>query len=128
MTSWTNDELDRIGEAEELQITSLQKDGTLRRWTTIWVVRLGNDLYVRSVHGHRGAWYRGVLVLHQGRIRVDGVEKDVTFVEVNDIATLEQIDNAYRTKYRRYPQYVAPLFEPESRAATIQLIPRGTGT
>ena len=51
MSTWTNDELDRIGGADELEIASLRRDGTLRNPVTIWVVRHGNDLYIRSVNG-----------------------------------------------------------------------------
>jgi hypothetical protein len=51
MTAWTTDELDGIEAADELEIASLRSDGTLRHPTTIWVVRLGDDLYVRSVNG-----------------------------------------------------------------------------
>ncbi len=122
MTGWNNHELNKIGNAEELQISSMRKDGTLRKWTTIWVVRVGDDLYVRSVYGKRGAWYRGALVRHEGRIRAGGVEKVVLFVEITDPDTIQQVDDAYRSKYHQYPQYVAPLFEPESRAATLKLI------
>ncbi len=57
MTTWTSDELDKIGKAEELQIASLRRDGTLRNPVTIWVVRLGDDLYVRSVNGRTAAWF-----------------------------------------------------------------------
>jgi hypothetical protein len=35
MPAWSNDELERIGAAEELQIASLRRDGTLRRPVTI---------------------------------------------------------------------------------------------
>ena len=59
MSTWTSDELDKIGAAEELQIASLRHDGTLRNLVTIWVVRLGDDLYVRSVNGRTAAWFRG---------------------------------------------------------------------
>jgi hypothetical protein len=31
MSTWTSDELSRIGAAEELQLASLRGDGTLRR-------------------------------------------------------------------------------------------------
>ncbi len=48
MTTWTSDELSKIGSAEELEIASLRADGTLRKSTTIWVVRVGDDLYIRS--------------------------------------------------------------------------------
>jgi hypothetical protein len=46
--NWTTDELDRIGRAEELQIAPERRDGSLRRPLPIWVVRVGDDLFVRS--------------------------------------------------------------------------------
>jgi hypothetical protein len=48
MSTWTRDELDRIGSAEELEIAAVRDDGTLRKPVTIWVTRHGDDLYVRS--------------------------------------------------------------------------------
>ena len=51
MTTWTSDELNKIGTAEELQIASLRSDGTLNGPVRIWLVRHGDDLYVRSVNG-----------------------------------------------------------------------------
>ena len=48
MTGWTRDELNKIGQAEALQIASLRQDGKLRNPATIWVVRVGDDLYVRA--------------------------------------------------------------------------------
>ena len=59
MTTWTSDELNKVGTAEELEIASLRRDGTLRNWVTIWVVHRGDDLYVRSVNGPSGKWFRG---------------------------------------------------------------------
>jgi hypothetical protein len=123
MSTWTSDELKKIAEAEELQIASLRDDGRLRKYVIIWVVRLSDELYIRSVNGRGSGWFRGVLTRHEGRIRAGGVEKDVTFVEVSDPAIIAQVDDAYGVKYRRYPQYVAPLLVPESQAATIRLVP-----
>ena len=51
MTQWKSDQLEKIGAAEELQIASVGRDGTLGKPTTIWAVRHGDDLYVRSVRG-----------------------------------------------------------------------------
>src|SRR5438132_10748853 len=103
-TAWTSDELNEIDAAEELRIASLRRDGTLRNRVTIWVVRLGDDLYVRSVNGRNGAWFRGTQVRHEGRIWAGGIEKDVTFVDVPEVDRdiQDQIDSAYRSKYRRY--------------------------
>ena len=128
MTAWTSDELNKIGTAEELQIAALRADGTLRKPVIIWVVRLGDDLYVRSVNGRSSAWFRGVQVRHEGRIQAGGVEKDVTFVEQADSEINDQIDATYRTKYRRYAaSIIDSIISPGARAATIQLVPRSTG-
>ena len=102
MTTWTGDELNKIGRAEELQIASLRRDGTLRKPVTIWVVRLGDDLYVPSGYGRASGWFRGVHTRHEGHIRAGGVDKDVSFVEEPDSNINDQIDAAYATKYRRY--------------------------
>jgi hypothetical protein len=127
MTTWTSDELNKIGNAEELEIAALRRDGTLRKPVTIWVVRLGDALYVRSYRGRDGAWFRGTQVRHEGHIRAGGVAKDVAFVEEADPDLNDQIDAAYRTKYRRYDaQYVNPMVALEARAATIKLVPRST--
>lgn len=129
MTTWTSDELNRIGRAEELQIASLRNNGTLRNPVTIWMVRVGDDIYVRSVNGRTSAWFRGVQTRHKGHIRAVGVDKDVTFVEEPDSNINDQIDSAYATKYRRYAaSIISHINGSEARAATIKLVPRSTGS
>ncbi|HTE69488.1 MAG TPA: DUF2255 family protein [Actinomycetes bacterium] len=126
MTGWTSDELTKIGTAQELQIASLRRDGTLRNPRTIWVVRVGDDLYVRSMHGRAGGWFPGTQVRHQGHIGAGGVDKEVTFADA-DPDLNDQIDAAYRDKYRRYgPSIIGGVVNPGARAATIKLIPRST--
>jgi hypothetical protein len=129
MTTWTSDELSKIGKAEELQIASLRTDDTLRKQVIIWVVRLGDDLYVRSVNGRTSGWFRGVQTRHEGHIRAGGVEKDVTFMEEAGPEINDQIDAAYRTKYRRYAaSIISSIISLEARSATIKLVPRSTGS
>ena len=131
MTTWTNDELNKIGEAEELRIAALRRDGTLRKPKIIWVVRVGDDLYIRSAYERNAAWFRGTQVCHEGRIWAGGVEKDVTFVDVSeaDHNLHDQIDAAYRTKYRRQPAgFVSPVVSAVSRSVTLKLVPRSTTT
>ncbi|HEX7621657.1 MAG TPA: DUF2255 family protein [Anaerolineales bacterium] len=124
MTTWTSDELTKIGTAEELQIASLRLDGTLRKLVIIWVVRIGDELYVRSVNGRTSVWFRGVQTRHEGHIRAGGVEKDVTFVEEAGPGINKQIDAAYRAKYPRDPSSVDHINSPTARSATIKLVPR----
>jgi hypothetical protein len=96
----------------------------LRKPVIIWVVRIGDELYVRSVNGRAGSWFRGVQAQHEGHIRAGGIDKDVSFIEEDDADLNEQIDAAYRAKYRAYPSSVESINNPEARAATIKLVPR----
>jgi len=129
MSTWTSEELSKIGAAEELQIAGRRPDGTLRNLTTIWVVRVGDNLYVRSVYGRTSAWFRGVLARHEGHIRAGGVDKDVVFIEENDPDINVQIDAAYRAKYRRYAQSIIDsTTTPPARAATIKMEPPRAAT
>ncbi len=126
MTTWTSDELDKIGNADELRIATQRPDGTLRSPVTIWVVRHGDDLYIRSYRGPGGSWFRRARERREGRIQAGGVDKDVTFADA-DHRLDDQIDAAYRPKYRRYSgTYVDPMVAPEARATTIKLVPRTT--
>ena len=123
MPAWMNDELTRIGIATELEIASRRRDGTLRNPRTIWVVRVGDDLYVRSMNGRAGGWFPGTQGHHEGHIRAGGVDKDVTFADT-DPDLNDEIDAAYRDKYRRYgPNIIGGVVNPEARAATIKLVP-----
>jgi hypothetical protein len=119
VTAWTDEELDRIGTALELEVASL------RRSVTIWVVREGDALYVRSWRGESGAWYRAAQERDRGHVRAGGVDKDVDFVAVDDEELNERIDAAYRSKYGRYgPSYVEPMTSGETRTTTLRLEPR----
>jgi hypothetical protein len=124
MSAWTSTELGKIGRADELEIRSRRRDGTLRSPVTIWVARVGDDLYVRSVNGRESGWFRGTQVRHEGSIKSGGVEKDVTFIEA-DRGANDQVDRAYREKYRRYAaSIVNTVLTPQARASTLRLSPR----
>jgi hypothetical protein len=123
MSAWTDDDLQAIGEAPELQLASERADGTMRPFTTMWVVRAGDDLYVRSAYGPNNAWYRRAKASGKGRIRAGGVEQDVTFAEAApDVHTA--IDDAYHAKYDQYgPRIVGTVVGPDAAALTIKLVP-----
>lgn len=123
MTDWTSDELDKIGNAEELTLASISADGTLRRAVTMWVVRDGEDIYVRSVNGRDSSWFRAVQPRHEARIRAGGIEKNVDLIETDKAG--DTVDAAYQAKYGpRYPTIVPSIVAPDARAATLKLVPR----
>jgi hypothetical protein len=125
MTGWTRNDLERIGAADELQLASFKEDGTRRMPVVIWVVRVGDELYVRAYRGRETAWFRHIQRRPEGRIVAGEVTKDVTFVDVSDDEALNnKIDAAYQSKYRRYSAtYVDPMIAPQARATTLKLVP-----
>jgi hypothetical protein len=124
MTAWTREELNTIGAAHELELTTLRSDDTPRKPVTIWVVRNGNDLFIRSWRGRTAAWFRRVQARHEGHIQARGIDKDVLFVDAAQDLN-DQVDAAYRTKYTPIaPAYVEPMVNPEARATTLKLEPR----
>jgi hypothetical protein len=124
MSARTADELARIGKAEELQITSRRRDGSLRPFVTIWVVRSGDELFVRSAFGHENGWFQRALSSGQGRIRAAGLERDVTFEEPGSPVDGD-LHAAYQAKYDRYgPSIVGTVVSPEAARSTLRLIPR----
>jgi hypothetical protein len=124
MSAWTGDELGRIGAAEELQLASLRRDGTRCPSVTMWVVRAGDDLYVRSAYGPDNLWFRRAKASGAGRIRAGGLELDVTFAEPAP-GVHAAIDAAYHSKYDRYgPSIVGSVVGPDAEAVTIRLVPR----
>lgn len=123
MSRWSDAELDRIGQADELEVSPLRTDGSTRRSTPIWVVRVGDDLYVRSWRGRDGAWFRAATTRGRGRISAGDVTKDVAFASVEDSATNDAIDAGYREKYAGDPSYVGPMLAEQARSTTLRLVP-----
>jgi hypothetical protein len=123
---WTSEELTTIGQAEELGVASLRGDGRLRPYVTIWVVRAGDDLYVRSARGPANGWYAHALRSGAGRIRAGGLEREVVFAEPARPDVHAGVDAAYHAKYDRYgPAIVGPVVGDEASRVTLRLLPRG---
>ena len=124
MTVWTVDELARTGAADELRIASRRPDGSLRGFTTVWFVRVGDALYVRSAHGPANGWFRRAKSSGTGRIRAAGVERDVGFENPGpDLDT--DLDLAYHAKYDRYgARMVGTVVSLDAARSTLRLVPR----
>ena len=123
MSRWTAQELATFGNPQEVTIATMRTDGTLRKPVIVWIVRVGDDLYVRSVNGREASWFRGMQSRHEGHIHAGNDDKAVSFVEVD--GPHEAIDAAYWGKYRQYPTIVPSIVKAEAQAATVRLVPRG---
>jgi hypothetical protein len=124
MATWTDDDLTHFGDAQEVGIAGMRRDGSLRSPVIVWVVRLGDNLYTRSVNGPDAAWFRGVQARHRGQLSAAGVVADVEFVAVGDVD--DQLDAEYARKYGRYPGPVKSITSPAARSTTLKLFPHQT--
>lgn len=123
MSAWSRDELERIGGATELQLASRRNDGSLRPYITIWAVREGDDIFVRSAYGPNNGWYRRAAASAEGRIQAGGVERDVRFESAGP-KTADLVTAAYHAKYDDYGQaYVGPVVSTESERLTLRIVP-----
>jgi hypothetical protein len=122
MRSWTSDELETFGAAEEIRIAA-EDDGGLRQDVPVWVVRVGDGLYVRSVKGRAGRWYQHIARSHQGRVSSGNLECEIT-VEDPGAAVNPEIDAAYGQKYGRHGDDYIAMTTPEVASTTLRLVPR----
>ena len=114
MTTWTAADLTQFGDAQEVRVAGARTDGSLRTPVIVWVVRVGDDLYTRSVNGPDAAWFRGTRATHHGQLGAGSTLIDVDFVDAVGDADAE-IDAAYQRKYGRYPGPVASITSPVAR-------------
>lgn len=122
MSGWTVDEREAVSDARELEISSRRGNGTLSPPVTIWAVRVGDDIFIRSVNGPDATWYRGARTRAGGRVWAGGVERDVHFGDVSDRLG-DEIDDAYRAKFGADSPHTHAIIAPLARSTTTRLIP-----
>lgn len=123
MSSWSTNELRKIGQSDDLHISPFRQDGkTYGTPTWIWSVVVDDGLYVRAYNGQKSRWYQAALQQKAGRITVAGMTEEVSF-EAVDGPINNRIDDAYRAKYKSSP-YLSPMIGAEARSSTVKVIPR----
>lgn len=123
MVDWNPTELEQIAVAREIEVSSLREDGALTKPVTIWAVRVEGDLYVRSVRGAAGHWYRAAGRRHEGRIEAGDVAVDVAFEDLPHHLD-EEIDAAYKEKYGYPSGPVDSVITADAQATTTRIVPR----
>ncbi|AGZ41010.1 DUF2255 family protein [Actinoplanes friuliensis] len=122
MTDWIGQQAAQIAAPQEVQVATRRSDGSLRRATTIWIVRDGDRVFIRSTNGRTADWFRGATATGTGQIISGGRATDVVFTEAAE-ANLPAVDSAYRRKYSQYASIVDHLVQEGPRSATLQLQP-----
>jgi hypothetical protein len=123
MSVWSAEELSALEDAEELEIASRRPDGTLRGFVTIWAVRLGDAIYVRSAHGPENPWFVRAKAAGEGRIRSGGLERDARFTAPGP-EVADEVTALIHAKYDRFgAQYVDPIVSADAVRSTLRIDP-----
>ena len=123
MSEWSKEELNKIAKADNFHISPFREDGkTYGTPTWIWFVVVNDELFVRAYNGKNSSWYMAAVNQKSGRITVAGITKEVTFEQIEGPIN-DNIDDAYRTKYKNSP-YLNPMIGKSARSATIKVIPK----
>ena len=98
------------------------------RFVGIWVVMVGDRVFVRSWSVKPNGWYRTFLKEPCGTIKVGGQEIAVRARRIRDKRLRDSIDRAYLEKYNTPGalKYARDLGQAKSRATTTELVPRSS--
>jgi hypothetical protein len=122
--SFDPDTLRLIDETREVRIETRRDEDAPAHRTTIWVVTVDGSVFVRSVRGGRGRWYREVSANPAAALHVGDDRIPVRAVPVTDDATIAAVSEAYREKYgRTSPGSTRAMMQPETLPTTLRLEP-----
>src|SRR5918993_4159314 len=90
-----------LNEAQEVDIESRQEEGSPTHRTIVWVVVMNGEVFVRSVCGAKGRWYREISANLTGALQAGDQRIPVRAAPAPDGPTTEAVSDAYRSKYER---------------------------
>ncbi len=111
--------LQHLAAMEEIRIGFQRPDGSTGS-TPVWVVQAGDGIFVRSMYGQRGGWYRRLRANPDGEVDDEAHTHPVRAEPIADAKTVEEVTRAYATKYANSP-YVGSLLSEEAAGATLRL-------
>jgi hypothetical protein len=88
----------------------------------IWVVVADEEVFVRSVRGSKGRWYRDLATGGFAALEFAGRRLEVRAVPTNDADSIERASREYLRKYESSP-YAQSMVRAEVLPTTLRLEP-----
>ncbi len=113
-----------LDEVEEVHIETRRNEGSPLHSTIVWTVVVDGEVFVRSVRGPKGRWYREISANPTGALRVDGRRIAVGAAPATDGPTTQAVSDAYQSKYgRAWPGPTAAMVRLDALPTTLKLSP-----
>ena len=114
---------DTLGELRDLKEIAIRTEKHPKSAVVIWVVVVGDEVFVRSVRGGRGRWYRDLAAGGSATLEFAGRRLAVQALPANDTASIERASREYLRKYQPSP-YAQSIVRAEVLQTTFRLEPR----
>jgi hypothetical protein len=122
--SFDTDTLELLDETREVKIETRRDGDSPEHRTIIWVVVVEGEVFVRSVRGPRGRWYREISSNPEGALHVDDERIPVRAAPATDDTTVDAVSDAIRSKYgQTSPNSTASMLRPDTLPTTLKLSP-----
>ncbi len=113
-----------LNETQEVHIETRRDESSPVHRTVVWVVVVSGEVFVRSVRGPKGRWYREISGNPDGALHVDDRRIPVRAAPATDGSTTQAVSEAYRSKYERdWPGPTAAMVRPDVLPTTLKLSP-----
>ena len=113
-----------LDETEEVRIETRRDEEAPEHRTIIWVVVTGGEVFVRSVRGPKGRWYREISSHPEGALHAGDTRIPVRAASATEESTVEAVSEAIRSKYEQSaPGPTAAMLRPETLPTTLVLSP-----
>src|SRR5829696_4511364 len=119
--------LRQLDETKEVRIETRRDGDSPEHRTIIWVVVVEGEVFVRSVRGSKGRWYREISSNPEGALHVEDDRIPVRAAPATDDTTVEAVEAvsaAFRSKYQKSsPASKEAMVRPETLPTTLKLSP-----
>ena len=114
---------DTLRELRDVREVAIRTEKHPDSAVVIWVVIADDEVFVRSVRGSKGRWYRDLATGGSATLEFAGRRLGVQVHPASDPDAIERVSREYLTKYQPSP-YAQAMVRAEVLPTTMRLEPR----
>jgi hypothetical protein len=114
---------DTMRELRDIREVAIRTEKHPRTAVVIWVVVTDEEVFVRSVRGRKGRWYRDLAIGGSATLEFAGRRLEVQALPASDAQSIARASSEFLRKYQTSP-YAQTIVRAEVLPTTLRLEPR----
>ena len=114
---------DTLRELRDFQEVAIRTGKHPKSAVVIWVVVADDEVFLRSVRGSKGRWYRDLAAGGSATLEFAGRQLAVQAYPASDAGSIERASREYLRKYQPSP-YAQSMVRADVLSTTLRLEPR----